>query len=499
MIYLLLLFSQVQGVTAVTIVNNASGVNLYFLDEGFLDVARGSGIKGASINPAALGKSSGLCFYMGMGGTRRNYVNTSFTIDPGEFSDSIVIPLSLGYEETGGLDYFGVAKGFGPIGIGFAYQRGFELGVKMNSNQRITQYFHYVYEGSFTSEDDPNIPEGDTIKVSIPLEGIATDSVNGLGSVIYRELPFFIGAGFGAGPFNMGIGLKVMKTSLYGDLRFTFMGMIDSVWTYVDTTVEDAFGRLWTIDSVQIVAHTVNDTLFFGGVDGNYYGTRLGFEGGFLLDLKYLKIGLAYERTNQFMLRGAYVLFYGFPNDVPEFEIDTSGLNADSTIRRVWGRVGLYAGQWPMDREDERERTPFTFYPVNRFRVGLYLNLPMFRFSAGANYDMLPWELCFGEFYFGGSVGLPIPYLDTRIGLAGKILYLRPTPDQFIPTQPNLAIGLSSGADIGHFTIDFALRMNLTQGILSGVSEIQGITEEGDFHVDPLSGINFGIGIGAKL
>jgi len=436
---------------------------------------------------------------MGMGGTRRNYVNTSFTIDPGEFSDSIVIPFSLGYEETGGLDYFGVAKGFGPIGIGFAYQRGFELGVKMNSNQRITQDFHYVYERSFTSQDDPNIPEGDTINVSIPLEGFATVSGNGAGSVTYRELPFFIGAGLGVGPFNMGIGLKVMKTSLYGDLRFTFMGMIDSVWTYVDTTVMDAQGNTWTIDSVQIFAQTVNDTLFFGGIDGDYHGTRLGFEAGVLLDLRFLKIGLAYERTNQFMLRGAYALFYGFPNDVPEFEIDTSGLNADSTIRRVWGRVGLYAGQWPMNREDEGERTAFTFYPVNRFRGGLYINLLMFRFSAGANYDMLPGDLSFGEFYFGGSVGLPIPYLDTRIGLAGKILYLRPTPDQYIPTQPNLAIGLSSGANIGHFTIDFALRMNLTQGILSAVSEIQDIAEEGDFHVDPLSAINFGIGIGAKL
>ena len=368
----------------------------------------------------------------------------------------------------------------------------------MNSNQRITQYFHYVYEGSFTSQDDPNIPEGDTINVSIPLEGFATVSGNGAGSVIYRELPFFIGAGFGAGPFNMGIGLKVMKTSLYGDLRFTFMGMIDSVWTYVDTTVEDVFGRPWTIDSVQIFAQTVNDTLFFGGVDGNYYGTRLGFEAGVLLDLRFLKIGLAYERTNQFMLRGAYALFYGFPDGSPEF-IDSSGLTVDSSARRLKGRVDLYAGQWPMNREDEGERTAFTFYPVNRFRAGLYINLLMFRFSAGANYDMLPWDLSFGEFYFGGSVGLPIPYLDTRIGLAGKILYLRPTPDQYIPTQPNLAIGLSSGAIIGHFTIDFALRMNLTQGILSAVSEIQDIAEEGDFHVDPLSAINFGIGIGAKL
>lgn len=507
MIFFILFFTS-SGHTKLTFVNNSIPVNLYFLDEAFLDVSRGSGILGASFNPAALGKAGKLNIYTGIGFAKSNYVNRDIIINfedeenGTQINDSLILPVSIGFLESGGIDYFGISKKFGPFGFGFSIDRGYELGFLVDIDQTIGKDFNFTYETGFTNEDDPNIPVGDTINVSIPLSGYVHITGKGKGNIFYKELPIFLGVGTGFGPLNIGIGGRITRVSLSGETNFTFSGAVDSIWTYVDTSVQDYLGNTWTIDSVQIFASSVEDTIILGGINGSYKGTRLGGMVGFLLDLRFFKFGISYERTSSVSLDGKHTLIYGFPSAPPEYlDIDTTGLQADSISRRIWGKIGLYAGEWPLRRETENETNRFTFLPMDRYRAGIYLNLLAMTLSLGGNFDWTNDSIALGEGYFGLSIGLPIPIISTRVCLAGKIMYVKfPSEDnEIIFTPPTVTAGLGFRYSRKPITLSFTTRMNLTQGLFGILNMVEDFEEQGQVQFDPISSFNFGLGIGINL
>lgn len=497
-----------SGYSKLTFVNNSIPVNLYFLDEAFLDVSRGQGILGASFNPAALGRANKLNIYAGVGFAKTNYVERDIIIhfddEEGEtqINDSLILPVSIGFLESGGIDYFGISKKFGPFGIGFSIDRGYELGFLVDIDQRIGKDFNFTYERGFTNEDDPNIPIGDTVNVSIPLSGYAHIVGKGKGDVYYKELPMFFGVGTGWGPLNIGIGARITRVSLSGETNFSFLGAVDSIWTYVDTVVQDFQGDLWNIDSVQIFASSVEDTIVLGGINGSYKGTRLGGMIGFLFDLRFFKFGVSYERTSGISLDGKHTLIYGFPSAPPEYlDIDTTGLEADSISRRIWGRIGLYAGEWPLEKDSTDETNTFVFLPMDRYRAGIYFNLIAMTLSLGGNFDWTSDSIALGEGYFGLSIGLPVPVISTRVCLAGKIMYVKFPSDEndIIFTPPTITAGLGFRYSRKPITLSFTTRMNLTQGLFSIINMIEDFEKQGEVKFDPVSSINFGFGIGINL
>uniref|UniRef100_A0A7C4UA81 DUF5723 domain-containing protein n=1 Tax=candidate division WOR-3 bacterium TaxID=2052148 RepID=A0A7C4UA81_UNCW3 len=506
----ILFFFESSGYTRLTYVNNSIPVNLYFLDEAFLDVSRGSGIVGASFNPASLSKTGKLDIYAGVGFAKSNYVERDVIInfDEDSLKDSLILPVSIGFLESGGIDYFGIGKKFGPFGFGFSIDRGYELGFLLDIDQRIGEDFSFTYERGFTNEDDPNIPVGDTINVSIPLSGYVHITGKGKGNIYYKEKPMFFGIGTGAGPISIGVGARITNISLSGEANFHFLAQVDSLWTYIDTVVQDFNGDNWTIDSVQIFAQTVEDTLIIGGINGSYRGTRFGGMAGLLIDLRFLKIGVSYERTSNLSIDGRHSLIFGFPSSPPEYlDIDTTGLEADSLQRRIYGRVGLYAGEWPIDTSSEEETNKWTFLPMDRYRAGIYLNLLAFTLSLGGNFDWTSDSIALGEGYFGLSIGLPIPVISTRVCLAGKIMYVKfPKGDnedgdkyEVMFSPPALTAGLGLRYTKKPVTLSFTTRINLTQGAFSLLNLIEDFEKQGEIKFDPLSSVNFGFGIGIKL
>lgn len=506
MLYIIFCFTT-SGYSKITFVNNSVPVNLYFLDEAFLDASRGQGILGASFNPASLGRAGKLNIYTGVGFAKANYVSRDIIIhfdDEGEtqINDSLILPVSIGFLESGGIDFFGISKKFGPIGLGFSIDRGYELGFLLDIDQTIGKDFNFTYEKSFTNEDDPNIPVGDTVNVSIPLSGYVHIKGKGKGNIYYKELPMFFGAGTGFGPLNIGIGARITRVSLSGETNFSFLGAVDSIWTYVDTSVQDYQGDIWEIDSVQVFASSVEDTLILGGLNGSYKGTRFGGIVGFLLDLRFFKFGISYERTSRLSFDGEHTYIFGFPSSPPEYlDIDTTGLEADSTFRRIWGKVKLYAGEWPLERESQDSSISITFLPMDRYRAGIYFNLLAMTLSLGGNFDWTSDSIALGEGYFGLSIGLPIPVISTRICLAGKMMYFKiPSEDNeiiFIP--PAITAGLGLRYSKKPISISFTTKMNLTQGMLDILNIVEDFERQGTVKFDPVSSINFGFGIGINL
>ncbi len=502
----ILFYLETSGYSRLTLVNNSIPVNLYFLDEAFLDVSRGSGIVGASFNPASLGKAGKLNIYLGVGLAKSLYATRDIVVhfDEEDVQDSLILPVQVGFLESGGIDYFGVAKKVGPFGLGFSIDRGYELGFLLDIDQRVGKEFTFNYERGFTNADDPNIPEGETLNVSIPLSGYVHITGTGKGNIFYKELPIFFGIGTGFGPFNIGVGARITRVSLSGETRFTFTGAVDSIWTYIDTTVYDYNQNPWLIDSVRVFASSVEDTLIFGGLDGAYRGTRFGGMAGFLIDLRFFKLGFSYERTSRLSVDGKHTLLYGFPSSPPEYlEIDTTGLEADSIGRRIYGRIGLYAGEWPLDIDSVGEGKTFTFLPMDRYRAGVYMNLLAMTISLGGNFDWTSDSIGIGEGYFGLSIGLPIPVISTRFCLAGKVMYLKMSNDdgenEIVFTPPAITAGLGFKYTRKPVTVSFTTRMNLTQGLFGVLNMIEDFEKQGRIKFDPLSSINFGIGLGINL
>lgn len=492
LIFLLFLAIDVNGEFYIQIDHRSSSNNLFFLDEGFINPTAGYGIIGADVNPAVLASGGNLDFYTGFSLTGRGVLDFDEYYNVEGVEDSIRIPFSVRYNELGGMDFFGISKKIGPVNIGICRPGGYKWGFEMGLTGSVSGDFNPEDPIELTHGDHPEIPEEDTIIVDLPISGgIFIDTPEPL-RIEYSSSPIFIGAGTGFGPVKVGVGLKFTKNRILGKGSITVRP--DTFSILVDTVVRSPSGDDWTVDSLVGYA-VIDDTLYYGNLDGDISTTQTAFDLGVILDTKILKLSLAYEYGTSYTLTGNYKWLFreiaGFP-EVLEF--DTSGLQVDSINNIVSGSVGVIFNEIPKETNSEIGISNLHFAGYHSLRGGVQLDLFLLRLGLNGSIDFpTSGDIRLMRLDAGLAFGLPIPVFDVNMGLAGSLIWLNTEDEDFF--LPSATIGMSLSYKQDNFRVALPFKLNITQFLLSAVEQV----EEEDISFDFWGNINLGLGIGISL
>ncbi len=472
MIILFLISFSASGKFNVNYITGNPSLNLYFLNQGFLDVSMGKGIIGADVNPAVLSQSSSGNFYLGLGGFRKTSTNFEYNYHLDELNQDLHIPIRFGIEETGGLDFLGFAKNAGPFVLGFSYQRGFDAGLDIDINGSIQDSFYFSYDDTFTHSDYPEIPAQDTIPVHIPIYSYFNFKAMGNGKIHYTSIPVFFGIGTGNKFLKFGIGTKIVRQRLYGNISTKFSGSIDSVYTIIDTfAVTPLLGDTWRINSLKVISGITLDSIISAGFKGRIGGFQKSILLGGLLDLNFIKLGLSYEWHQDFNLAGWYLRNFSYISGMPGFfAVDTTGLIIDSSNRTISGKIRILVDSIPFSQETTYNEERLFQSSISTIRAAINLKIWVIRFGAGANVDLTANRNAVGNLYVVSSAYLPLPKIKIRLGIASNAKYIKfgNLYSGYIPSS--VLVGLSTGYNFGKFRVDIAGRTNLSLGILNLVN-----------------------------
>ncbi len=486
MIILFLISFSASGRFDVKYITGNPSLNLYFLNQGFLDASMGKGIIGANINPAVLSQSSSGNFYLGTGGFRKVSTKFDYNYHFDELNQDLRIPITFGIEETGGLDFLGFSKRAGPFVLGFSYRRGFDAGLDVDINDSIRDSFYFSYDDTFTHSDYPEIPVQDTIPVHIPISTYFNIKALGSGSIHYTSIPVFFGIGTGNKFLKFGIGAKIVRQRLYGDVATKFSGS-DSVFTIIDTFAVSPLGDTWRIDSLKIMSSITLDSIISARFRGRVGGFQKSILLGGLLDLNFIKMGIAYEWHQDFDLAGWYIQNFSVISGMPGFaDVDTTGLKISGDT--ISGRIKIMIDSIPYSQNTAYSEKRLSQSSVSTIRAAINLRLWVIRFGVGANVDLTANRNAVGDLYVAGSAYLPLPKIKIRLGIASNAKYIKigNLYNGYIPAS--VLVGLSTGYNFGRFRVDIAGRTNLSLGIL------QLVQTEKNNKIDIMDTVNLGIG-----
>ncbi|MCK4322101.1 hypothetical protein KAX08_06255 [candidate division WOR-3 bacterium] len=491
LIFLLFLAIDVDGEFYIQIDHRSSSNNLFFLDEGFINPGAGYGIIGADINPAVLASTRNFDFYTGFSLTGEGSFDFDDTMMVGGIVEQIEVTFGTNYRELGGIDFFGVSKRIGPVSIGICRPGGNKWGIEAGLSGSVSGDFNPEDPIELTHGDHPEIPEEDTIIVNLPISGgIFIDTPEPL-RIEYSSSPIFIGAGTGFGPVKVGVGLKFTKNRILGKGSITVRP--DTFSILVDTVVRSPSGDYWTVDSLVGYA-VINDTLYYGNLDGDISTTQTAFDLGVILDTKILKLSLAYEYGTNYTLTGDYEWLFREISGFPEvLEFDTSGLQVDSINNIISGSVGVIFNEIPKETNSEIGISNLHFAGYHSLRGGVQLDLFLLRLGLNGSIDFpTSGDIRLSRLDAGLSFGVPIPVLDVNMGLAGSLIWLDTEDEDFF--LPSVITGLSISYKQDNFRVDLPIKINITQPVLSRISGVLDVEE-----FDLWGNISLGLGIGISL
>lgn len=491
MILLILLTLEIEGEYYIQIDHASSSSNLFFLDEGFLNPGVGFGVVGMNLNPAVLASTDNFDFYTGFSLTGEGSFEFDDTVMVGGIVEPIVIPFGANYRELGGIDFFGVSKRIGPVSIGISYTSGYKWGFETGLNGRVSGDFTPEEPYEFTHEDHPDIPEEDTIVIDVPIRGGISIITDRPLRAEYSASPILIGAATGFGPLKLGAGLKFTNYSLKGQGGFSVLPDSFSVTLQYDDVLSPT-GTLWDVNLTGNVY--IDDTLFAGGLSGDYKSTQTSFILGAILDAKLLKLSLAYEFGNSYNLTGNYDWLFKFVSDFPEdFEIDTTGMVVDTINNEIYGDVGVIISDIPKKINSEIGYDDLYFAGCNSIKAAVQLDLFLFRLGLNGFIDFSTKEgIRLNRLVAGASFGLPIPVIDVNMGLVGSFIWLDTDDGDFF--LPSVTAGLSLGYKHDNFSVNFPLKFNISQFMFNSIAG-----ELGEEEFDFWGNVNFGLGIGISL
>lgn len=393
------------------------------------------------------------------------------------------------------MDFIGISKKIGPVGIGISRKRGYKWGVEMDLYGTVTGDFHPKGPIKLKHSDHPNIPKEDTILLYSQFNGRVSINTQEPLKIEYSSTPIFIGAGLGFGEVKLGVGFKFIKNRIFGDGNLLVSPFTFSVF-YNDTTSG------WTIDSLYGYA-VINDTLFYGKTKGDINSNQSAFNLGIILDKNIIKFSMAYEYGTCFNLNGNYEWIFSWMNDFPEnFQIDTSGILIDSVNNIISGNFGIIFNDVPKDLNSEIGYTDLYFTGYHSIRVGVQLNFSFLKMGlSGAADRPISSDISLSRLDAGLSFRIPTPFLVVNMGFAGSLMWLGGTEiEEWLKLEegksrfiPSATTGLSINYKYENFRIDFPVKFNITQYILSKRKELK--EEEISFNLWENISVGLGIGI----
>ena len=505
-----LLFSAlyVNGENYFKIYRGSHRMDLFFVEEGFFNSAAGTGIAGAGLNPASLGKSPDVQFFtaFSLPGVSSTDVDTfSFDIEGDEATvsnDVLVDPgsrLYAQYNALGGIDFIGFSKRIGMFGLGLSYGAGYRLGVEGSLSGSIYGDIRMDEAFEFTNDDFSEISYGDTLRVNPLFKGAVTLDNEIPLRLEYSDVPIFLGAGANFGTISFGAGLKFQKLSLYGEGNFSVH--IDSLVMEVrDTTVIDGDGDEWIIEDFS-AALDFDENLAEGEIfSSGFSTTHPVFCIGSIVDFPGMQISWGFDFGAQYDLAGSYSWDFSVISELPDsfVSIDSTYLTIveDSLIS---GRAIIVIDS--MVREEESESGDEMFSCAgSSFNFGFVVE-PI---NLGINA-----KLAFRSDYSFSKVGfytytpIPAPVIDARIGLAADVLILGGYEFEDLDWRliPSATLGLSLCYERDYLSVYLPVKYDVSHIASTILNNVLGDDEDVSFDMHSESNIwdNLAFGLGFRV
>lgn len=449
-----LLFSAlyIDGQNYVKIYRSSSAIDLFFIEQGFFSPVIGSGIVGADLNPATLGKSGDVEFFtaFSLPGVSSNDIDSlSLEIDSeGEVVNEGVY-LTEGsrlygqYRALGGVNFIGFSKRLGRFGVGISYRSGYKLGVEASLSGSIYGNLELDEAFEFTHEDFSEIPEGEVVNVTPRVSG-GVSLVNPVPlRVEYSDSPIFLGGGTNFGPIGLGVGLKFQNCRLMGEGRFS--ARVDSFALRVDSaSVLVSEGEEWTVEDFSAELE-FDDSLFGAQISSTgLSATNPVFSLGTNFDLPILNLSFGLDLGGSYDLSGGYEWRFSAISDLPEdfVDVDTTNLEIDSVNNYITGRAIITIDSVIYDEESDSDDNLSMTFAGSSFNFGVLIDLPL-KLGFNGRLGFPASDYSFNKLGACLYSRLPVPVIGVDLGLAADMVILTGSEvDEFI-FVPSATVGMS--------------------------------------------------------
>ena len=506
-----LLFSSlyVDGENYIKIYKSSHEMDMFFIEKGFFNPAGGSGIIGAELNPASLGKVPDVQFLtaFSLNGVSSVDIDTfSFEVedDNRSLTDSVFVSpgsrLYGQYSALGGINYIGLAKRFGMFGFGISYGSGYKLGVEASLDGNVHGNIDADETFEFTHNDFSEISYGDTVRVKPLFKGaVILDNPVPL-KIEYSDYPIFLGGGIGIGPVAFGTGLKFQNCRIVGEGSFS--AHIDSLVIEVeDTTVVDNSGEDWLIRDFSAALDFDDD---FANADISTSGLSTPhpvFSLGMLLDEEFLKLSFSFDFGGNYELIGDYNWNFSWLDSIDSFTVDTTTYMNNIPDSLISGRaiVTVDSAIWENNTESGSDLS----ISGSSFNFGFIIEPINLGISGKLSF---PGDYSLSKVNFYTYTSIPVPVIDVRLGLAADVLLLTGYEVDGTIFIPSATLGLSLGYERDFLKFYLPIKYDISHiasSIIGGIIEDESEEEEVFFDINSGSSIwdnlAFGLGFSVKM
>ena len=464
-------------------------LNLYFLDQGFLDLNLAHGSVGMMNNPGGLGLTKIMDVTLAGSLSQDASLETDIKLmDSTNVTGEIKIPSLLTLTDQGGFDYAGVAGKMGSFGVGVAYQRSFALEAGLDrADMDISQNFNYSYD--YVLDRDASGPLPVSVPVTFNVSAVTSVHLRGSGEARIANRPIFLGAGTKFGPFNMGMGLKVTSVEAVANTSLKLEGRIDSLRGELADSVVSG-GPAVYFNNVEVYA-PFGDSLFFSKFSSDLKGTQYSLVMGGHMELPIVKLGVSMELGMPYKLSGFYYNNAGLPHGQPVLDsISVSNLHYDSTTNTFTGDVRLGLGGVEYTRKTDVDTGEIELPGLTSLKASLGLKFWGLRVGVNGGMDMLATEWpMIGNAYASVGTSLSVKRTSLKLGLASRWQYLALEEEKLYSSAPMVILGAGVGIPFPKGELMLGSRINLANGVLSA-SNLQKVE---DFKPWETVAINAGI------
>jgi hypothetical protein len=494
---------EIQNRLLTTLTLREPRLSLFSLDPGFLSLSQSSGIAGADLNPASLGflKGGEVVIGMGIGAKTKGSFHYDFPYTS-ETGDTTFFPFDTDFtiEDKGGIDFFGAAFKWGIFSGGFGVERSSGFGLTsfgdISAEYETDSLFQFYY--TFTHDDIPNIPEGDSVPVRFDISGKMKSTFYVQNKAEFSIKPIFFGGALNFGPLSFGVGLKIKKYS--ARLKTRIRTSLDSLSLDIIPHPEGEYNT----DSFHVLTDFPQDTEL---ISVRYDGSGSGVQTSFLLGYAYkfggsFGLSLGFEFGNKMKLKGNLERRLLKPDTISgDLTIDSTYLDSvyvDPINKVVSGKLRVNVPEIVKEIEEDSWSEGIVLSRFLAVRAGLkifFINL-----SGGAEFSIGDGKLKLMTGYVAPNLSFPFSYANFRIGGA-LIVRTFQYEGEFLPTVPvaYLSMGLSIKPPLnGPVTVkefQMGLNVNPTPLLLR-----MGEKELGDGRLS-ISGVKYTVtfGIGVKI
>lgn len=447
------------------------------LNLGYTNPALAKGLAGCILNPAALSEVKDKNFSIAVGLGSEVGMNFNPVLDMGEELGEVTIPCKFSFAQPVCMNAVTFGTNFNGWIFGIGFMEEFGVGIGSSGNVTLGYTLNDTLQDTLTHADIPDIPEEDTIPVTLNFRSPIELSLIGDGNLDYSENKFFLGiARESSGWFKAGVGITYMP--IRGKL---LLGSIANA--NVPCTLEcNASQGKWTIDGIG-TTH-INEDMLSAGWEAKITGNEFNFLAGMILDIGPLKLGATLKGTpaTTLKLEGGSSLTY--INDIPNidsFYADSVVVNtSDSTIS---GRIGVVLSEFPDTTETDNWGDKYELEGKIGITIGSALKLGPFTtsFAIGGN--------TLGEFCINGGFESRLFFpLRTAFELKNKIHQI---DNEIFWFPPYILLGIGSSLNIRNLSMDFGVRTNSFHTLASLAEAVKEEQLPGLFKMfSPMIGIN---------